>query len=134
MQAKMMVAAIALSASAASAAPMSHLADGKAQTARAKPCCPMCSQMMQRGQKMSAVSDSMQGGMMKAPMMGRLQATETTPTVTVAYDGSFLVLRGGTLYKYSADLKLLGSVKLPAAAPASAMDMNMAPSAGQPGK
>jgi hypothetical protein len=132
MQAKMTVMAIALSASAASAATMAHHADGKAQTARAKPCCAMCSQMMQRRQKLSGVSDSMQGGMTKAPMMGRKQPPDTTPTVTVAYDGSFLVLRGGALYKYSADLKLLGSVKLPAAAPAPAMDM--APPAGQPGK
>jgi hypothetical protein len=130
----MTVLAIALSATAASAAPMSHRADGKAQAAGMKPCCPMCSQMMQSGQKMPGMSGGMGGGTTKAPMMGRMQPPDTTPTVTVAYDGSFLVLRGGALYKYSADLKLLGSVKLPAAAPAPAMDMNMAPPAGQPGK
>jgi hypothetical protein len=38
-------------------------------------------------------------------------------TITVAADGSLYVLRGGTLYRYSRELKLLGSAQLPAPTP-----------------
>jgi hypothetical protein len=145
MRATMMVAALLLAASTAGAAPRPRPAGGMAKGAGMQPCCPMCAQMMQGGPKMPGMSGSQPGGMMGSPMMGqmqpmmgqmqpmsgRTQGTVVPPALTVASDGTILILRGGTLYKYSADLKLLGGVHLPAAAPAAAMQM--APPAARPG-
>jgi hypothetical protein len=60
----------------------------------------------------------MMGDMQKMQGMGmmsdRTQRSEPS-TITVAPNGTIYVLRDGILYKYSAALKLLGRVKLPAA-------------------
>lgn len=81
--------------------------------------CPMCGQMMRAGQGMPGMQGGMMGGgMMNPQMMARMQPMMMPATVTVAADGSIYVLRGGSLYKYSKELKLLASAQLPAPGPA----------------
>ena len=54
------------------------------------------------------------GGMMGGGMDGGKTGTAAAPTVTVAPDGSVLILRGSTLFKYDSDLNLRAQAELPA--------------------
>jgi hypothetical protein len=62
------------------------------------------------GGMIPGMGPGMGGGMQ--PMMP--QMITITSSMTTAQDGSLYVLRGNTLYKYSADLTLQKSVELPA--------------------
>jgi hypothetical protein len=76
--------------------------------------CPMCGQMMPGGR--------MPGGTMMGPMMHGMMGMQPggSATIQVAPDGTVYILRGNTLYKYSNDLRLLGSAELPASNPRAA--------------
>lgn len=83
--------------------------------------CSMCKMMMghEMGDagKTSKADSKMGSGMMSGGMMGGMMAgarSEGT-AITVAVDGTIYIVRSGTLYKFSADLKLLGSAPVPEA-------------------
>jgi hypothetical protein len=109
----------------AGSAPGRQPARGTTQTPAARPMhCPMCGQMRPAGQQTPGTPGT-QGGMMNPqmmaqmqPMVARMMQMMAPATITVAEDGSVYVLRGGTLYRYSRELKLLGSTQLPAPNPA----------------
>lgn len=124
MRTRMLMTGLVLLATAASAAPPAHKKAPSSKKMDCKMCaeCPMCQQKM-KGQKeehaggMAGMMGMMggaggMGGM--GGMMGMPHPSEAT-TINVANDGTILILRGGVLYKYSADLKLIGSVHLPEA-------------------
>jgi hypothetical protein len=112
------LASLVLAASTAAAAPAPRAPQRPApQPATQR--CPMCGQMMRAGQGMQG--GMMGGGMMNPQMMQGMMQMMAPATVTLGEDGSVYVLRGGTLYKYSSDLKLLTSASLPAPPARSAM-------------
>lgn len=130
MHAKTFGFVLLLAASAVGAAPAhdhEHGAAGK-PAAAAKPAakakCEMCAKCAMCREKMAGGKGGMMGGMMgggKGGMMGGgMMAAKkpAAPNVTVAADGSVVVVRGNTLLKYDAALKLVGQVELPAEAPA----------------
>ena len=82
--------------------------------------CPMCSGQMRaqrngqrgpQGMGMMGGMSGMQGGMMGMQGMGGMRSTPGA-AITVTSDGTIYVLDNGVLYKYSSDLKLLGSTPL----------------------
>ena len=73
----------------------------------------------QMGGPQNMPNPMMGGGMNMGPgMMPMMNPVINIPAaITTARDGSVYVLRGNTLYKYSADLNLQKSVDLPGTAP-----------------
>jgi hypothetical protein len=79
----------------------------------------MCAAMKKGGESggmMGGMMGGKSGGMMGGGMDGGKTGTAAAPTVTVAPDGSVLILRGSTLFKYDSDLNLRAQAELPAPA------------------
>lgn len=116
MRTMLIMTGLLVAASAVGAAPNRQPAKGTTPKPAAQQMkCPMCGQMMPAGQQMPGMQgmQGMQGGMMNPQMMGHMMQMMGPATMTVAEDGKIYILRGGSLYQYSPDLKLLGTAQLP---------------------
>jgi hypothetical protein len=117
----MTAAALALAASVSALAQQgpkhapNHAAPQQASPQRAQQQhCPMCGQMMPPRPGAAGGGGMMGGGMMNPQMMQRMMQHMAEPaTVTVAPNGSVYVLRGGVLFKYDSNLKLIAHAQLP---------------------